>query len=188
MGIEKLEKKELERLVRGAKRSETGALAELCEHFYPQVYRFVLARVPTREDAEDLATEVCVRVVESLPKQRGFFPAWLYRIARNLITDFHRRRGVRDRVESSHDERIVESVPDQRNGSEKVLIEKDLENAMAHLTEEQQEVIRLRFVEGYDTTEIAEIQGKSPGAIRALQFRAIETLRDLMASPAGGKR
>jgi RNA polymerase sigma-70 factor (ECF subfamily) len=147
----------------------------------------MLPRVPTREDAEDLASEVCARAVESLPKQRGFFPAWLFRIAKNLITDFYRRRGVRDRVESSCDEGIVGSVPDPTNLSDKILIEKYLEQVITYLTSEQQEVIRLRFVEGYDTTEIAEIQGKSPGAVRAVQFRALETLRDVMASPVGGK-
>ncbi|MBW2109499.1 MAG: sigma-70 family RNA polymerase sigma factor [Deltaproteobacteria bacterium] len=182
-----LEKKELERLVSGAKRMDTDALAELCACFYPQVYRFMLTRVPTREDAEDLAGEVCVRAVESLSKQRGFFPAWLYRIARNMVTDFYRRRRVRDRVESGYDEKKTGSVADPFNSNESILIEKDLEQAMDHLTPEQQEVIHLRFIEGYSTTEIAEIQGKSPGAIRALQFRAIETLRNLMASPTGGK-
>lgn len=57
----------------------------------------MLRRAPS-EEAEDLASEVCLRAVKVLPGQKGFFPAWLYRIAANLLTDRHRRRAVRDEV------------------------------------------------------------------------------------------
>ena len=165
-----------ERLVAAARSLDPQALAELCEHFYPKVYRYILPRVATREDAEDLAGEVFVRVMKSLPRQKGFFPAWLYRIARNLVTDYYRRRGVRQ--ETAVTEELASSEPDPTDGAERAEVQNLLERAVRRLTLEQQEVIRLRFVEGYDTSEIARIQGKSAGAVRAIQFRALKALRD----------
>ncbi len=165
-----------ESLVAAARSLDPQALAELCEHFYPKIYRYILPRVASREDAEDLAGEVFVRVMKSLPRQKGFFPAWLYRIARNLVTDYYRRRGVRQ--ETVVTEEHASSEPDPTDGTERAEVQDLLERTVRRLTPEQQEVIRLKFVEGYDTSEIASIQGKSVGAVRAIQFRALKALRD----------
>jgi len=173
-----LEENRLQRLVEGAKDFDTHALAELCEHFYPKIYRYMLYRVKSREDAEDLTGEVFVRMVKSLPKQRGSFPAWLYRIASNLVTDSYRRREVRKEVPLTED--AVGSIKDIAEDIDNSLLSDQLEQAVGHLTAEQQEVLRLKFIEGYDSGEIAEILGKSVGAIRALQFRALTALRQLL--------
>lgn len=177
--------KELGELVAAAKKNDQEALGTLCERYFPQVYRFMISRVASREDAEDLASEVCVRVVESLPKQRGFFPAWLFRIARNLLADHYRRHGTR-RDSLPMDDEIAARVPNKEDIDSKLLLDHELEEALNRLTQEQEEVIRLRFIEGYETAEIAEIQGRAPGAVRALQFRAIASLREFLATPAEG--
>jgi RNA polymerase sigma-70 factor (ECF subfamily) len=176
---------ELDELVTAAKRNDPEALGTLCERFFPQVYRFMISRVASPEDAEDLASEVCVRVVASLPKQRGFFPAWLFRIARNLVTDHYRREASR-RDSLPIDDEIAARVPGKGEIDLKLLLDHELEEALTRLTPEQEEVIRLRFVEGYETAEIAEIQGRAPGAVRALQFRAIASLREFLATPVEG--
>jgi RNA polymerase sigma-70 factor (ECF subfamily) len=169
-----------------AKNHDMEALGDLCEFFYPQIYRFMLGRVATREDAEDLASEVCTRAVQGLPKQKGFFPAWLFRIARNLVTDFYRRQNARGSPVSTDSDRAEASITVAADTTERLLLDRELGEALARLTPEQQEIVRLRFIEGYDTTEIADIQGRSPGAVRALQFRALAALREFLAPPVRG--
>ena len=169
-----MDKEHVEETVQAAKRGDPLALAEICEEFHPQVYRYMLRRAPAGE-AEDLASEVCLRAVRALPRQKGFFPAWLYRIAANLLTDRHRRRAVRDEVPleagglaGNDDAGFFARGADLRI---------DLERAMEGLNEEQRELIHLRFVEGYDSPEIGEILGKSAEAVRAQQVRALRALR-----------
>jgi RNA polymerase sigma-70 factor (ECF subfamily) len=165
----------IEELVIAARGLDPHSIAALCEHFYPEIYRYVLRRVRIREDAEDLTGEVFVRAVRTISNQTGFFPAWLFRIATNLVTDFYRRRGARQ--EESMTQEAAASVPDPRAEAENALVRDELERAAARLTPEQQDVIRLKFNEGYDTSEIAQILGKSVGAVRALQCRALKALR-----------
>ncbi len=178
-----MDEAELESLVAAARSHDAGAVAGLCEEFYPKVYRFMLNRGARREDAEDLASEVCVRVMRSLPRQKGFFPAWVFRIAANLLTDTYRRAARGREVELT--DKLADTVPDPRQ-EERSLLPHQLDQALAKLTPEQREVIHLRFVEGYDAGEIARIQGRPAGAVRALQFRALETLREELAGKAGG--
>ncbi|KAB2969626.1 MAG: sigma-70 family RNA polymerase sigma factor [Thermoanaerobaculia bacterium] len=174
---------QLDTLVDAAKRQDPEALGSLCERFYPPVYRFILHKVRRKEDAEDLASEVCVRVVESLPNQAGSFAAWVFRIARNLITDFYRRGAVRQEVALSDGVAETLAGPVGRDGLP--VLSHQLERALAILTPEQREVLHLRFVEELDAEEIGEIQGRTAGAVRALQFRALGTLRGALA-PSGG--
>jgi len=173
-----VEKNNVEELVEAAKRGASESLAELCEMFHPEVYRYMLRRAP-REEAEELANEVCLRAVKALPRQRGFFQAWLYRIAANLLIDWHRRRSVRsefflDGVESSGNS-------DSGSFSRGVDLRIELEKAMADLNDEQRDLLSLRFVEGYTAVEVAEILEKSPEAVRAQQFRALKVLRNRFA-------
>ena len=174
----------LDTLVVAAKKQDPEALGALCEHYYPRVYRFILHRVRRIEDAEDLASEVCVRVVESLPGQKGFFPAWVFRIARNLVTDSYRRGAVRQEIAMSDD--LAATMVGSDGPDALPVLPHQLERALATLTPEQREVVHLRFVEGLGAEEIGEIQERSAGAVRALQFRALETLRETLALKVGG--
>ncbi len=169
-----MDKAHVEETVQAAKRGNTLALAEICEAFHPQVYRYMLRRAPM-DEAEDLASEVCLRAVKALPSQKGFFPAWLYRIAANLLTDRHRRRAVRDEVPLDADGHARSSATGSFASGADLRI--DLERAMEGLNEEQQELLHLRFIEGYSGSEIGEILGKSAEAVRAQQVRALRALR-----------
>lgn len=177
-----LDEAKLEWLVSAARAHDLGALASLCEEFYPRVYRFMLHRGERREDAEDLASEVCVRVLSSLSKQSGFFPAWVFRIAENLLTDVRRHsRRVRevelsDAVIGAHG---AQAGPD-------LALSHQLDRAMMKLTPDQRDVVHMRFVEGYSSGKIGRIQGRSEGAVRALQFRALEVLRSELGGGDGG--
>lgn len=179
-----MDRNRVEELVTAAKQGDPEALAELCEEFHPEVYRYMLRRAP-REEAEDLANEVCLRAVKALPNQKGFFPAWLYRIAANLVTDRHRRRAVRNEVPV--EEKGFPGHSDSGSFTRGVDLRIDLEQAMAVLTDQQRDLLYLRFVEGYDTVEIGEILGKSAQAVRAQQMRALKVLRGRFVTQGAGQ-
>ena len=176
-GNKDLDDEELLQLLNRAKFNDSRAVGKLCVHFYSKIYRFVYYRVNAVEDAEDITSEVCLRVIKSIHEQKGSFYAWIFRIASNMITDYYRRRGVRSNVESAEDS--IEEMADADSNQSELVEQQELRQALKRLTEDQQEVIVLKFIEGYETDEIAVLLGKSAGAIRAIQFRAITALRNL---------
>ena len=176
-GNKDLDDEELIQLLDRAKFNDSRAIGKLCAHFYSKIYRFIYYRVNTVEDAEDLTSEVCLRVIKSIHEQKGSFYAWIFRIASNMITDHYRRRVVRSNVESVGES--IEEMIDEGNKQNELLEQKELRQSLKQLTEEQQEVVVLKFIEGYGTDEIANMLGKSSGAIRAIQFRALTALRNM---------
>ncbi len=176
-GNKDLDDEELIQLLNRAKFNDSRALGTLCAHFYSKIYRFIYYRVNAVEDAEDLTSEVCLRVVKSIHEQKGSFYAWIFRIASNMITDHYRRRVVRSNVESVGES--IEEMVDAGSRQSELIEQQELRQALRRLTEEQQEVIVLKFIEGYETDEIAGMLGKSAGAVRAIQFRALTALRNM---------
>src|SRR4030067_3664230 len=101
-----------EEVLENARRLEKSALSTLVKESYPFVFRYFYYRSIRRDDAEDLTSEVFVRVVNSIKGQKGYFPAWLISIARNLLTDYFRKRG-RSRETSLEDTEEPFSNPDE---------------------------------------------------------------------------
>jgi RNA polymerase sigma-70 factor (ECF subfamily) len=170
------------RLIERAKNYDAEALGELYRFFADAVFRYVYYRVGVREVAEDLVGDVFVRALEGLPAYEDTgspFEAWLYRIAHARVVDYYRRQKVRRAA--SLDEGLVD---DGGSDLSHWVAERDdvrrIWGALSHLTDEQQEVISLRFIAGYSTAEVAEVMKKSEGAIRALQHRALASLRRLL--------
>lgn len=172
-----LDDEDLLQLLERARVNDSKAIGILCSHLYSKIYRFIYYRVNAVEDAEDLTSEVCFRVIKSIQNQKGSFYAWIFRIASNLINDHYRRRSVRSNVEPAGD--LIEEMFDEGNKQNELLEQKELRQSLKQLTEEQQEVVVLKFIEGYETDEIANMLGKSSGAIRAIQFRALTALRNM---------
>ena len=170
---------ELTVLVEKAKQSDADALAALCEVFYPKIYAYIYYRVGHPEDAEDLTSDVFVRMVESLPKQKRAFSPWLFRIASNLVADHYRKKSVRK--ETPLTEEVFQVADRSPLESERDLTREQLQKGLSQLREEQQQVIVLKFINDLDNREIAEILGKSVGAVKALQFRALSSLREIFA-------
>ncbi len=143
----------------------------------PRIYRYIYHRLGNRALAEDLTSEVFVRFLRS-----GASPdnvaAFLYRIAHNLVVDYWRRNPT----VLSLDETVLSDQADPTDFAELEVEKVALRRAIARLTPEQQQVIVLKFVEGLSNDDIARVLGKSSGAIKALQHRALETLRDLLGS------
>jgi len=174
----KLEKLVIEEeVLEKARQLEETALSALVRESYPFVFRYLYYRSITREDAEDLTSEVFVRVVNSIKSQKGYFPAWLIRIAKNLLTDYYRKRS---KSRETSLEEIKEPFSNSDEEKRDNLHLSDIRKMFDFLTDEQKEVITLKFIEGNTSEEIAKIMNKSIGAIKALQFRALTALRIIM--------
>ena len=170
------------RLVQSAQSGDSEAFAQLYDAYLERVYRYIYFRVSDDATAEDIASEVFLKAWEHLDRYRfgsSPFLAWLYTIARNQVIDYYRTS-----KESVSIDEIV-SLPSKENAvDEQVESRFDMQSmrdALQFLTEEQQEVLILRFIAGLETHEIAREMKKAEGAIRALQMRALQTLSKYMA-------
>jgi RNA polymerase sigma-70 factor (ECF subfamily) len=150
----------------------------LCEHFYPKVLKYMHYRVDAIS-AEDLTGEVFLRVLRYIGEQSGSFVAWLYRIAANVVVD-HARMG-KTRKEIPMDVQVIESVVNGKDPSMVVGRQIDISNAIAKLTDDQRELITLKFIQGLTNADVAEVTGRSKEAIRGLQFRALSALRLILS-------
>jgi RNA polymerase sigma-70 factor, ECF subfamily len=162
-----------ERLLVEAAQHDPGHFAELYEQNFERVYAFVLRRVQNRSQAEDITSEVFHQALKNLSRYewRGVpFAAWLLRIARNAIADEAHRLA---REQSLGDEESA----DNRAGMDQVEHRASLFRLVETLPADQQRVIRMRFAEEKSIREIATALGKSEGAVKQLQFRALEKLR-----------
>ena len=159
-------------LIHKARAGDSGAYGQLYDTHVEKIYRYIFFRVADVQTAEDLTSGVFLKAWESIGRYRPGAPflAWLYTIARNTVIDHYRTHKPQVRLESvviRQDSGLEERL--ERHGDAA-----ELRLAMQHLTDEQQEVLRLRFIEELDTEEIASRMDKTPGAIRALQMRALQ--------------
>lgn len=172
----------LERAISGDKQ----AFGDLYVLHLDAIYRYIFFRVDSRSDAEDLAEQVFLRAWERLPEYRvgsAPFRAWLYRIAHNLVIDYYRKRPgplpVSDQQPSK----------DKRHDPEARYLAKEraarLASAVRQLSAVHQHVLLLRFVNGLSSKEAAEVLGRTDGAVRVLQHRALDALRKLIAADEG---
>jgi RNA polymerase sigma-70 factor (ECF subfamily) len=139
---------------------------------------YVYYRVSDQATAEDLTAEVFVRMVAKIRhyRHRGKpILAWLYTIARNLTTDYYRRNGRNPRMPL--DERLVAGSGNPVTAVEGRLAADCLRRALCHLTEAQKLVIVAKFVEDRSNREVARLLGKTEGAVKSLQHRALASLR-----------
>ena len=169
------------RLIQQAKKGDPSAFAEIYDRHQPAIYRYIFYQVDDSATAEDLTSEVFVRLVEKIDRftYRGRpLLAWLYTIARNLVTDYHRRAGRL--LPLPLDERLVAGTDVPEETIEHRLAQRRLAAAVARLTEDQRQVILLKFVEGLDNETTAQTLGKSVGAVKSLQHRALAALRRIL--------
>ena len=170
---------EQEKLLVEAAQQDPQRFGDLYEANFERVYAFIVRRVHDRTQAEDLTSEVFHHALENLSRfeWRGVpFAVWLYRIAANAIADTWRRSSNHD-----HDSALLDDL-DQSNWPE---IERRaaLFQLVNSLPEDQRSVIIQRFIEEKSIRDIANAFGRSEGAIKQLQFRALENLR----ARAGGR-
>lgn len=163
---------------------EASAFGLLYDRYQPRIYRFVLAKVGHREEAEDLTHQVFLKAWQNLGgyRFRGLpLSGWLYQIARNQVIDFYRTQKDHQSLESLD----TDTVPDENNvesAAESSLRMETVRRVMNGLTGEQQDVVLLRFVDDLAIKDVAKIMKKSEGAVKLLQYRAILTLKQLLDS------
>jgi RNA polymerase sigma-70 factor (ECF subfamily) len=168
----------IERLVDEARSSDAWAFGQLFDHFHLPIYRYIISRVHSPTDAEDLTQLVFVKALEALPRyeSRGIpFGGWLFRLARNAVVDFTRTRHEHADLEVAVHHGSTEPGPE-----DVAMIRQDLDTvgvALESLTDDQREAIALRFFAGLSAREAAIVMGRQEGTIRGLQFRAIAALR-----------
>ncbi len=176
-------------LLEQAKRFDPDALRTLHNRFYDPVYRYVHFKASDREVSEDLTSEVFLRVLEALRRGKMWHTtpdAWIFGIARNVVAD-HYRKGNR-RTDVDLDERL--RMPEEESPAQIVMAaeqHEELSQAITLLTDEQRDVILLRFVEGLSINDVAEALDKTPGAVKGLQHRALRALADAMQRGSGNK-
>lgn len=166
-----------------AQEGNVDALGELYDQHHESVFRYVLARVGDQHLAEDLTGDVFMKMLAGLngyrPKQVPF-RAWLYRIARNRVTDHYRREGLR--THTALDEADGPSPDDDLESSvETSLTVERVQHAVADLDDTQREVVVLRFLIGLSLREVAAALEKSVGAVKSLQHRGLTALRSQLA-------
>ena len=166
-----------DRLLIEAAQHDPRRFAELYEHNFDRLYAYVIARVRDRAEAEDVTAEVFHHALANLRNYewRGLpFAAWLFRIAANLISD-RRQRNTREQPANNPGE--LDSIQANSTEFEEVEHRATLFRLVRTLPEEQRQVLLLRFVEQKSLKEVAREIGKTEGAVKQLQFRALTTLR-----------
>ncbi len=164
-----------------ARRLDEAALAHIYDRYHLVVYRYLYRQVGDVDTARDLAAEVFHRLLVALHTGKGpqnHLVAWLYRTAHNALVDYYRRQQHRRHLP------LTEELAEGSNGPaetvEHRLLVGQLRQALQRLSPDQQQVIALKFLENLSNEQAALIMGKSVGAIKSLQHRALSTLQRQM--------
>jgi RNA polymerase sigma-70 factor, ECF subfamily len=165
-------------LVLQAQDGNSQAFGQLYDAYMERIYRFVYFRVEDQQTAEDITSQVFLKAWSNLDRfsfNRTPYLAWLYTIAHNAVIDHYRTRKVTaalDDVQLSQQDHaeVVENEIDLTTEMKSVKV------ALRALTDDQQKVLTLKFLEGMSNHEIARHLGKREGAIRALQMRGLQAL------------
>jgi RNA polymerase sigma-70 factor (ECF subfamily) len=172
-----------ERLLAAARRFDAVALGELYDLYETKIFNYIYHRCGDQAAAEDLTAQVFLKMLESIRTGNAWnssFSGWLYRIAHNLVIDHYRRRDRQPSVNIDDAPPAASGVEDPVETAEMNMDADRLRAAIRRLTEEQSAVISLRFLEGYSIAEVAAMMDRSEGAIKALQYRAVASLRSLL--------
>jgi RNA polymerase sigma-70 factor (ECF subfamily) len=164
-------------LIKRAREGDADAVAELYYRHAPAIFRYLYFRVSDQAAAEDIMGEVFLEMVRAVRRytDRGApFAAWLFQIAHSRLVDHHRHASRREVEVLS--ELITDHAPGPEMEVAQLAEARRLADALKELTDDQKTVIQLRFVEGYSLNEAARIMGKTIGAVKAMQHRALQNL------------
>jgi RNA polymerase sigma-70 factor (ECF subfamily) len=171
-----------------ARAYDPAALGELYDRYAGKMYAYIYRRVGDAAQAEDLTSELFLRVLNAVKNERTWrdsFVAWLYRIAHNLVVDAYRRR--------SPSMVPLDDLPLESEGDDPAKVAQEaadrtrLRAAIGQLTCDQQQVLALRFGEELTARETAAVMQKTTGAVEAMQHRALAALRRILARERTGK-
>lgn len=162
-------------------KEDKGAFGELYERYMPKMYSYIFYRTSNQHDAEDLTARVFFRAMSHIGNyvDKGLpFQAWLYRIAHNLVANWHRDQGRRKII--ALDDYVGHSLksesPDRL--AEELEEREQLMEAIQGLPEDRQQLLLLKFIDQLSNAEIGQIMSRTEGAIKSLYHRTLLSLRD----------
>jgi RNA polymerase sigma-70 factor (ECF subfamily) len=176
-------------LVERARGGESEAFGLLYDYYLPKIYRFVLLKVGHREEAEDLVHQTFLKAWENIEQYRSLgypFGSWLYRIARNTVIDYYRGNVPNISIEDISQEVLSEKQTETGLLEAKMEWTKILE-IIGNLNAVEQDVIIMRFVDDLTHKEIGKAIGKSEGATKIIQHRALKSLKILFEKNDRGR-
>ncbi len=169
------------KLMQLAKAGSADAFGMIYNLYFTPIYRYIQFRVKNKAEAEDLTHTVFLKVYQSIGDfrvQNSAPLAYFFTVARNTVINFWRKK---KEILPSDPEELFSKIPSQQKNLQRAAEEKEMTGAvkdlLKELTDDQQEIIILKFINELSNTEIAQITGKSEAAIRQLQFRALKELR-----------
>jgi RNA polymerase sigma-70 factor, ECF subfamily len=174
------------RLVDRAQEGDREALEELYLLHFDRIYSYLHMSVGNRHDAEDLTTQTFLKMLESIKRfrwQAAPFSAWLFRIAHNLAMD-HFRASRRWQPEEDVPEPAGETEPSAEVAALQSIGRQSMLDLIEGLSQEQKQVLTLKFVFNLPNAEVATVLGKTEGAIKSLQHRALVSLQKQMGADA----
>jgi RNA polymerase sigma-70 factor (ECF subfamily) len=165
-----------------ARKFDPQALAKIYDAYSPGLYRYAMRLLGDQDRAEDCVAETFSRFLQALQAKRGpenYLQAYLYRMAHNWIVDQYRRDPIQP-LELTEEHQDENSDPE--NDASQHMQQDQIRMAIKALTPDQQQVIVLKYIEGWGNEEIAHSLKKPIGAIKSLQHRALASLQKFMGS------
>lgn len=166
-------------LIEQAARGDGEAFGAIYDHYHPQIYRFIYLKTGRKEEAEDLTHQVFLKAWQHLPTyvdQGHPLSSWLYRMARNSVIDFYRTRRDAPAIDALDPEKFLEES-EAESKMEVQLAMADIRQVMTSMKPMHQDVLILRFIEELSLKECAKALGKSEGAVKLIQHRAMKELQ-----------
>lgn len=161
---------------------DTRALAEIYDLYSPRLYRYAMRLLGDSSAAEDCVSETFSRFLKALRAGKGprdYLQAYLFRMAHNLVVDHYRRQPMTEELD--------DDLPQIENTEETAalnLSQHRMRIALQQLTEDQQQVVTLKFLEGWDNEAVAKALNKPVGAVKSMQHRALAQLKKLLLDEA----
>lgn len=171
-----------------ARRLDQETLTKIHDRYYPEVYRYVRYRLDDQQVCEDITAEVFLRLLDALHKNRGpneNIRGWLFGTASNLVNDHLRQRYARKEEPLENSAHSLTNDEHPEGAYEDAWMQQQVRDAFHDLTPEQQHVLALRFSQERSLDETASIMGKTITAVKALQFRAVASLRRFLDERTG---
>jgi RNA polymerase sigma-70 factor, ECF subfamily len=177
--------------VERARAGDSEAVGWLYDRYFERIFKYVYLKVGNPTEAEDITEQVFLKMIEAIGNftwQGSSFASWLYRIAHNQVVDTVRQRSRRPQVPLEPvGELLPSDADDPHRLAEWSVFWDHVREAMTHLTELQAQVIMLKFGADLSNAQVAEIMGRTEGAIKALQYSALQNLHKLMEARGYGR-
>lgn len=165
-------------------KTDVAAFGILYERHLKRIYNYIYYRTGNTYDAEDLTAKTFFQALTNLQRYRiqgAPFAAWLYRIAHNIVANWHRDSGRRQAIQLDGLVELKDPCDDPVAVAEAKEEKSELRGVIARLPADRQQLLILKFVEQMANAEIAQVMGRTEGAVKALLHRTIESLKNELA-------